>query len=167
MKKWQRTRGGGFTVIELIIYLAVMALLTSAVVYSIYGLVSTYQKIKVVKAVERSAIVALDTIGREIRGASDFLSTTTGSIRLDSTIGSGTRSVLFYRDLNGVVRVSENGIDTGPLTASNASTTRLVFFPITTLRSRAVMVEMTVRASSTRYVSEERFYTTAVLRGSY
>ena len=158
----------GLTVIELVFYLAIMSMLTSAVVYSIYGLVSTYQKIQVVKDVERSGMIAMDRIGKELRNATAIDSISSNSVQVSSLVGSGTRTVMFTLNAStGIIRILENGVDMGPLTSFNASTTRLAFFQMTTPKSKAVKIEMTVVASSTRYAERANFYNTVTLRGSY
>ncbi len=157
----------GLTLIELVIYLGIMVLLTTGVVNALYGLLTTYQKIKVVKSVERSGILAMDRMTREIRNGSAINAITANTLTVDSPVGSGTRTVLFSLGTTSDIRVSENGVDRGPLTSSSASTTQLVFTQITTAHSLAVKIEFTMRASSTRYVHRATFYDTVILRGSY
>jgi Tfp pilus assembly protein PilW len=180
IKKIMRARQGpkgGLSLVEIVVYLGIVTILTVAVVNSIIGLVTIYQKIKVVRQLRQSAVVAMDRITREIRNASSVdvgnsvLNTNPGSLQLNTVTPSGTQTVKFTLTNtgvnNGVIRVLENGVDKGPLTSGRASTTNLIFRQITTPYSQAVKIEMTMVASSSKFIRTAKFYDTIILRGSY
>ena len=163
----------GLTLVEMIVYIAVLILLTTAIVNSIVSLSLTYRQFKVAKRVGQSAMLAMERISREIRNADSvdtaqsLLDAHPGALQLNATTPGGTaRIVKFYLE-DGTLKVSENGVAQGPLISSRASTTNLVFRLIPTPNSEAVKIEMTITATSSSYSKTEKFYDTIILRGSY
>jgi len=162
---------------EIVVYLGIVTILTVSVVNSIVGLVTIYERIKVVRQLRQSAVVSMDRMTREIRNASSVdvansvLNANPGTLRLNTVTSAGTQTVTFALISTGpnagVIRVSENGVDKGPLTSGKASTTNLVFQLITTPNSQAVKIEMTMTASSSKFLRTANFYDTIILRGSY
>lgn len=166
----------GFTLVESMIYLAILVFLLVGVVNAVITLTSMYRKVRVVKSVESSAVVLMDRIIRETRNATSIYSAQTswnisnGSLALNTTDSAGSASIIRFYIATSTARamLEENGVNLGPLTDSNVRVSSLVFRSYSTTTSSAVKIEMTLESASTSplYVSRN-FYGTAVLRGSY
>ena|SRR3989344_2174962 len=173
MKKvFVKKNNRGLTLVEMIIYTAIVSLLTLTVVNSIIQLNTAYRQFKVVRTIGQSATFSMERISREIRGASSvdigqsILDVNPGVLQLKQVTGGVTRLVKFYLD-GDIIKISENDVEEGPLTSNRASVTNLVFRLIVTPNSEAVRVEMTISASTNSYSKSEKFYDTIVIRGSY
>ncbi len=171
MNRFHLTKG--FSLPEMIIYLAVLTILTTAIVGALLGLSSTYRQLRAVKHIERSGILSMERMTREIKNATTIdvgqsvLGSGPGTLTLNATtLGGNARVVKFYVE-NGTLKVSQNGALEGPLSSKKASTTNLVFYRISTPNSEAVRIVLTLSATSSNYARTERFYGTAILRGSY
>lgn len=166
----------GFTLVESMIYLAILVFLLAGVINAVITLTSMYRKVRVVRSVESSAVILMDRIIRETRNADSINSAQTswnisnGSLALNTTDTSGASSVIRFYIATGTSRamLEENGINLGPLTDSNVRVTSMLFRSYSTSTSAAVKIEMTLESASTSplYVSRN-FYGTAVMRGSY
>lgn len=169
MKKKFNTRKG-FTLVEMLIYIACFVLLIGAIVSSLLLFSSSYRNIKAIRELERGAVSSINQIVRDSRnairidGANTSYNNANGSLQIVLPDNSTER---FYLS-NGVVMLDQNGVSVGALTSNKISVTSLVFRPITASNSDGVKIEMTVRATSTNDFSiTKNFYNTVVLRGSY
>lgn len=169
-------RKKGFTLVESMIYLAILVFLLVGVINAVMTLTSMYRKVRVVKSVESSAIALMDRIIRETRNAESVYPAQTswnissGSLALNTTDSAGNASIVRFYVATGTMRsmLEENGVNLGPLTDSNVRVSSLLFRSYSTSTSAAVKIEMTLESASTTplYVLKN-FYGTAVLRGSY
>lgn len=162
-----KNKNGAYSIIETIIYVAMLTVLIGAIAYATMTLFSVYKKTKIVRSIEVSAVDSMDRIIRDIRNAT---SVNTAISSFNSSNGilalvSGTTTSRFYLS-NQKIYVDENGTVLGALTSGSANVTSLIFRYIQATSSVAVKVEMTITSSSTPGFSKN-FYNTAVLRGSY
>jgi Tfp pilus assembly protein PilW len=165
----------GFTLVETLVYLALFVLIIGALVNCVVILGNSYRNVQSVQAIESSAIASMDRIIREARESTsiDTVNSTFGVssnpvLALNSVNASGTAVAIKFSLSGGRIRLSENSVDLGPLTAADVEVSSLVFRQYTTSNSSAIKVEMTLSSASTSgmYFSKN-FYGTAVLRGSY
>lgn len=164
---FNKNKNKGYSLVETIIYVAMLTVLIGAIVYATMILFSVYKRTKTIRSVEVSAIDSMDRIIRDIRNAT---SVNAGASSFNSSSGilgliSGATTTRFYLN-NQRIYVEENGSVLGALTASGANVTSLIFRYIQATSSVAVKVEMTITSSSTPDFSKN-FYDTAVVRGSY
>jgi len=162
----------GLSAIEMIIYVAILSVLTTTVAYSIISMMTSYRELRIVKHIERSGILAMERMTREIREATSIdtgqstLGSSPGVLQLNAGQGGSSRVVKFFVE-DGALKVSENDVTQGPLTAERATVTSLIFRQIITSNSDAVRIEMAVEASTTGFSRSYNFYDTIILRGSY
>lgn len=165
----------GFTLIEIIIYTAILALIFALVVNSLAVVIKAFNQGRLAIKINNSAEVAMDRMVREIRAAYDIdanseLDSHPGRLILitDSLIIPGSTTTLeFYLDL-GRIMVEEEGDFVEALTSSDLTVTNLIFRQITApSMSKAVKIEMEIQGSSGNYQKTENFYNTAILRKSY
>jgi hypothetical protein len=163
----------GVSVVETVVYVSILALVSLVLVNSLYSLGRSYQSMRRVESIETTAQVALEKMVRNIRNASSVniassqLGLVNGSLTINSVDDTGAVTPIRFFLQNGRVRIEENGIDRGPLSPLDANVTELVFHRITTAQSEAVKIEMKVESSRGSEVQTKKFYSTAVLRGSY
>lgn len=162
----------GYSVLELIIYMALLALFMLLVVNTILVMSGSYRKLSLSRTIANSAATSMERITREIRQATDvdvaqsILNAENGKLRLLTTNDDGYAQTVSFALNDGAINVYENDLLVGPLTKSFASTTALIFRVYSNLRSKAVSVEMTIQAQKGTEIKTETFNTTIVLRNS-
>ena len=168
-----KRKTGGYSLIELIIYMALMTLLLAGVVQSTLLLTQGYRNVKAVRNIENSAIYSMDRMVREIRnavsidGSQTSYNTAQGSLKLNTTDDSGTAETVRFYVTGGKVMFQRNGSDVGPLSVSSATVSSLVFRSIATSTSQAIKIELTVESGTSTSYFTKNFYETATIRGSY
>lgn len=154
----------GYSLVETILYVGLCVLLVGAIVNATVLLSRSYQRIKLIKNTEMSALSVMDQMTRNIRAASDIIGTSTAYSVPSGSLGlivpeSGTdHTVRFYLS-NGQVMMDKDGALLGPLTSDNVTVGSLIFRPISTVNSTGVKIEL--------LIENEYFYNSIILRGSY
>lgn len=162
-----RTRG--YSLLEMIIYIAILALLLVVIISLTISITVSARGIKASKLVENSGIFALERIVRETRLASTVNGTSvfgTNPGTLSLTTGTTTRTVDFYVS-SGQIYVRENGVVQGALTEASTTVTNLTFNLITSSSSQAVKTTITIQSGSGSTLKQKSFYATTILRESY
>jgi prepilin-type N-terminal cleavage/methylation domain-containing protein len=169
--KIQRTQG--FSLIEMIIYIAIVSMMMMLVVGTMFGVVNAYAELRLVRNVENSAIISLDRLMREIRQASSVdtvqstFGTNPGTLVLNTTDTSGATTTVEFYITNGVMNVKKGGVFIGPLTSSSTAITNLVYTYLSTTTSSAIKIDMTLSSTRKATTKTGSFHTTTVLRGMY
>ena len=140
----------GFSTIELLVYLAIVATALTLIVGTALGLSRAYGGAANLARIERDAVAILERITRETRAG--------------ASVDGGTRE-FFVSD--GALHMKENGVDQGALTGSTIAVSSFVVRPITTGRSEAVKIELALQSGSGTASTTKRFYATTILRNSY
>lgn len=164
----------GTSIIELVIYGAILALLSVFSVNTFLVISSALTEVRLRRQVNASAELVMSRLMREIRFGK--------SIYASSTFGVHPSHLSFVTfvdptndaEVNGDVRMSGmnlllqkgNGGDV-QLNTNDVGVTNFVLYQIATTTSVAVKIELTLEASTTKKTLNEKFYGTAVLRGSY
>lgn len=169
MKKENKNKNSGYTLAEMLGYLFALSLISVLVVNSLLTLSKAFISMKTSRAVGTSAVVSFDQMVKEIRSAksialSSVLKTNPGKLVLTMPAGSPTTTVEFSLGNSNSLHKFENGIDQGVLTATGTEVSRLVFRAATTTKSTAVSIEMTIKDSTGRTSTEEKFFSTATMR---
>lgn len=156
--------------IEMLIYIVIMTIMLSVIFGVIVVFVRSNNRIKESKNIENSAISALERITREIHDAKDVemsqssFGSNPGILVLNTTDTSGNPRLVRFSVDSGVLRLSENGVDNGPLTLGKVKITNLIFRFISTSNSKAVKIELTLEGNVGSETKTESFYDTAILR---
>lgn len=169
------TRTRGIALIESLFYVAILVLLVSAAVSTLIALNTSYGNIRSAESIGSSARIALDRIVKEVRLASSIdasnsaFATSTGRLSLMTTDASGAPATIefFLSTSTRAVRVKENGVDTGRLTADSARATSFALRQIQTPVSEGVRIELELSSGYGTRTRSETFYATSVLRNSY
>lgn len=163
----------GFTLIEMIIYVAFFALLSVLAVQGTLMVMKAFYTLRLNQSVNESATVALERMSREIRNAYDVdttqstLDANPGRLTLKTKDAAGVNTTVeFYMDGANQLNLKVGGVDNGPLVTKTVTLTNLVFRLVTTTNSKALKVEVTFRDSRSTSAQSSKFYDTIVLRGS-
>ncbi|MEK7568939.1 MAG: hypothetical protein AAB497_02400 [Patescibacteria group bacterium] len=164
---------GGFTLVEMIIYIAFFAILSVLAVNATIMVMKSFYTLRLNQSVNQSATVALERLSREIRNAYDVdtanstLGSSPGRLTLKTKDAVGANTTMeFYMDGASQLRLKEGGVDKGALVTKSVTLTNLVFRSISMTNSKAVKVEMTLHDSRATTTQAVKFYDTIVLRGS-
>lgn len=164
----------GLTLIETIVYITIFAVISLAAINSLIMVMNSFNKGRLWSKIGSSAESALERMTREIRlsydiDASSNLGSHPGHLVLNTyVLGTETpTTVEFYLD-SGKIMIIDRGASAVALTSDDLTITNLIFRQINASSiSKAVKIEMTIQGSSGNYQKTERFYNTAILRGSY
>jgi type II secretory pathway pseudopilin PulG len=165
----------GFTLVETIIYMAILIVLLAVIVNSVLLLTTHYRAVRNTREMEDSAIATFERMTRDIKDADGFIASSTvlqvanGSLALfKQDIASGQSTTTEYYVENDRLYVRENGIVLGPLTKQSINVTALIFRRIDTGESTAFKIEMSLQTDQAApNVISNNFYNTVVMRGSY
>jgi prepilin-type N-terminal cleavage/methylation domain-containing protein len=161
----------GFSLIEMLIYLAILTVVFVVIVNTILSFTGSYRTLSAYRIVEHSAISSFERMTRDIRGATNInaaqstFDTNPGVLSLTSTIGSVSTTTRFYVD-NNTLKVDVNGVYIGPLTTSNVAVTNLTFSRLIGSTTEAVKIDMTLQGTSGPATTSNNYHVTVVVKGS-
>ena len=161
----------GVSLLEMIIYVAILSAVTVLVVGSMLALARSYHSLAISRDINNSATIALDRISREIRSAKSIniaastLESHPGQLVLNTKDNAGQDTTIDFYLESGVLKVREGGIERGSLTKQKLLVTNLVFRRIASTSIEAVKIELTLEGSSGPRTKQKTFYTSALLRG--
>lgn len=164
----KRRHERGFSLIETLVYLAVMVLAAGAVVTTYLSLDTVLVRNKTDRELTHAATVSMERMVRSIQSA-DSVNTglsTLGTSPGVLTLEHGTTTTRFFMS-GSELKISENGVDKGALTSNAVEVESLTFTRYTNSATELVRVALTLSASSKAASSTRTFYTSAVLRNSY
>lgn len=164
----------GSSLIETLIYAAILGMVAVFTTDSLLTAMKSYSNIKLSRDLNFSASVATERIINEIRLANGIddvgsaFATSSGKLKLNTTDFSGAPTTIeFFLNGSGVFIKEGLGLPES-LTASSTEILSLVFNKINSAStSSAVKMSLIIKAKNGRLERTEKFYNTAVLRGSY
>ncbi len=163
----------GVSLVEMIIYVALLTSVTTLVVNGLVTMSKTYNDLRLSKNVTTSANSALTRMVYEIRQAqsvdatqSTFI-TSPGQLTLNTTPAGGSQTTVKFYLQNGVLKSMVGGVEEGQLTLSNTTVSNLIFSRIQNSVSQAIKISLTLQSTVGSKTKTETFYTTAVLRNIY
>jgi len=158
----------GFSIIEIMVYLAIFTALSILVINSFIVVLSSFNTTNMNRKLLESGVVSMERISREIRQAQSVDASSTQTILvLNSHDNLGTVMVIKFIKEGGSLNLYKNDILQGNLLGENLSVTNIIFNRITTTQSEAIKIEMTLQYSGGNKTKSENFYNTVILRGSY
>lgn len=164
----------GTTLIEAVIYSAILAIVVIAVTDSLLVMMRSYASVKISRSINMAAQVALERMAREIRNADSvddagsIFATSTGKIKLNTEDADGAPATVEFSVSSSTVFVKEGASAPEPLTGSSVEIGDLIFNKISaSSTSSGVKIKMGVTAKKKDIVRTENFYDTIILRGSY
>jgi len=156
--------------VEMLVYIAVLVFMLAIILEVILSVTKADRTIKTVRTIENSAIVSIEKLQREIRGAQSVATSTSifdinpGKLVLNTLTATGSpKTVEFYLS-GGKLRVKEDGVDIGPISEGLAQVTNLTFTRFATSTSEGIKGQITIESStSTSYYRSEKFYFSTLL----
>ncbi len=146
----------GIGLIEVVIYIAVLTIITIVVINTMLAMSESFAQIRQARRVNASAALALDRMTHEVRQAAEInlaesvFGSNPGQLQVDS-------SKFFLQ--GGQLMLQEGLSAAQPLTSNKVKVTSLVFWNLSTTTSQATKVKLEIDGRN--------FYSTAVLRESY
>ena len=156
-----------FSLIEIIVYLAIFGTLSIVLIKSLVVSMSSFAIVHSNKLLQESGLSGMERISREIRGATSVdignsvFGSSNGVLKLNS---SGIKFAKVGNDLN---LYADGTTLTGNLIDNNISLDSLIFRRIDTTYGEAIKVEMILRDPKRSPDKTVSFYNTIILRGGY
>jgi type II secretory pathway pseudopilin PulG len=181
-KKRRPAGKSGMTLLEVLIYMAILVVILGAIIQTVLLLTTHYRAVRNTRDIEDSAIAVLDRLVRTARSADDIVmssaigsSTPSGTdpstislIANDLTTGFSTTTTFTVDQTTKRVILYENGIYLGPITKESVSVIGFKVTHIINSNAKALRVELSLLSDqATPAVISKNFYDTVVLRGTY
>lgn len=162
-KKHKRKKG--FSLIETLVYIAIVVSMTVLVVSIFISTAKAINVLTISRNINNSALSSMERLTRDIKEASDIIvaSSTLNVHPGVLALQKSATTTEFYL-VGDVLFVKENNIEIGPLTQQGASITNLVFNMLDNGTTKGVKIEMTISDSYKDIVKTKTFYSFAVLR---
>lgn len=159
----------GFSIIEVIIYLAIFTSLSILVINSFIIILSSFKTTNTNRNLTEGGLGVMERVSREIRFADNInlINTTSTSLELEGIDNLGNPVVTKIIKENEDLNLYQDGILKGNLLTNNLDITYLVYQMVQTPKGKAVKVEMTLEEDSGKSIRSENFYNTIILRGAY
>ncbi len=171
-KKQRQSWCRGFTLVEMVVYVAFFAVLSILAVNSTLIVMKSFYALRLTQSINQSATVALERMSREIRNAYDIdtvqstFGVNSGRLTLRTKDSLGANTTMEFYVSGSQLFLIEGGVYKGSLMTKNAILTNLVFRQIANPNSRAVKIEMSIRETRGILQKDVNFYNTIILRGS-
>ncbi len=172
-KKQHQSWCRGFTLVEMIIYIAFFAILSVVAINATIMVMRSFYSLRITQSISQSATTAMERMSREIRSAYNIntanstFDTSPGRLTVLTKDEIGTLlTVEFYVTAGNQINMKINGADQGSLMTKTVSVTNLIFRQITTTNTKAVKIEMTLTDNRSGITKTNKYYDTIVLRGS-
>lgn len=155
----------GYTLLETVIYVAILAIISILTVGSILAIYQSFGRERVERHLVLNGDTAIERILREIRRA-------TSTDAVASTFGSHpgvfkTRGGIRFGLSGNTLQIQEGSSPAANLTSSKVDVTNLVFYSTSSPNSTLIKVEMILEAGSGVFLKSKNFYGSAVMRGAY
>lgn len=160
----------GFTLIETLVYMAIVVVTILTIVFVIVQAAQLYNKNRADRLVSLSAETAIDRITREIRQACDIVSVSSSTLVLKTFLNLESGASCSTATLvNRTIQVSggQLTVDGSPLNTSSVNISSAQFTEITGDGAPEKAVRATLQLSDSANRVVRKYYTTATLRGSY
>ncbi len=158
----------GYSLIELMIYIALFALLSIVLVRSLITVMRTYTTAQTYRALQNNGELAMERITRELRSGTTVTAsacgTAPGTLSIASTDASSVAHTNAFAVSNGKVALTTDGGSANNITTSEVSVTYLTFCRFTTTDGTGVKTVLTLQTTSANPVSAT-FNSTIILRG--
>lgn len=160
----------GYTLVEAIIYVSVLAVFFIIIVNSLVSFTKPYRNILVLRTIDRSGLEAMEKLSREIKKSTavDLIASTFGTnpgvLSLVATSNGFSTTTRLYLD-NGILKVDVNGVYYGPLTNSTTTVTNLVFNRMTSGVSSAIKIDMTIQMTNGSIIKNKSYHSTVIIKG--
>jgi type II secretory pathway pseudopilin PulG len=169
----RQCQSGGFTLVELLIYIGILTLALVSIVVLLTNATTIINRVKEVKEVRSSALLALERMSREIKGAEAVVVAEStfgqnpGVLTLQSSdADENPREVMFGLDGSNNLTLYYDGSSRGSLISETVVVEEIEFYRVDNILSESVTIQLTLSHVDAP-TKTETFHLTSVLRGSY
>lgn len=156
----------GYTVLEIIFYIAVFVILSIAVINSMITMMRSFKEMTIQAQLMQGTNI-MERISREVRQAYSINSINTTNLKLNTKDESGLNKTVGFSLQDSNVRFLENDAFVGNLNTDNTSIIELSFIQVDTTKGTAIKIFLTIKSDHDQQNRTENFYNTVVLRGMY
>jgi type II secretory pathway component PulJ len=162
----------GFTLVEMIIYIAFFAILSILAIEALMVVMRSFYTLRLTQNINQSATTALERMSREVRNAYDIdtagstFNANPGHLTLRTKDAGGANTTVEFYVNGSQIGIKEGGVDKGSLMEKSTTVTNLIFRQITTANSKAIKIEMSLHDTHGVLSRDAVFYDTILLRGS-
>lgn len=161
MKQFQSQKG--YSLIELIIYIAIFAMLSVVLTRSLVTIIRTYASAQSYRTLQTNGELVMERLSRELRDATTISSSTyntsPGAIALSGIDASNNVHTASFDVSGGAIRLDGNN-----LTTTDVTVTSFILRRMTTTLGSLVKVEITLTTNRGN-VATTSFYSSFTLRG--
>jgi type II secretory pathway pseudopilin PulG len=164
----------GFTLVEMLVYIALMTTITLVLVQSLVTVLKSNRSSFADINLRNAGYSAMEAMIREIHSSAtiDSPSASGNILQMEQGSSSANTVVEFATTSNNVLNFYQgpnlSAISLiGPLTAKSITIKNLTFTKINTGNSLAIKIQMQLSTTVNGITKSETFYDTAILRGSY
>jgi len=157
----------GFSLIEIIIYLAIFSTFSIILISSMISSLSSFSIIHSNKILQDAGLNSMERISREIRSAISVDITNSTFDDTDGVLKLNDSGITFAKIDNYLNIYEDDGTLVGNLIGDNVYIDSLIFRYIDTTYGEAVKIEMILRDPNSQTNKKAYFYNTIILRDSY
>ena len=163
----EHSKSKGFSLVEILIYLAIFTTLSILVINSFINIISSFNTTNTNRKLQEAGLGSMERVVREIRQAKsiDIANSSSNTLQLNSTNSSNNPMIIKIISENNDLNLYKDSNLEGNLLLSKIDLTSLVFRRISTSLGEAVKIEMTLQDQ--RSDKAVNFYDTVILRGEY
>lgn len=150
----------GYSLLELLIYIALFTLISVVLIRSLVIMMRTYASSQANRRLQNNGDVIMERISREARDAdslSGTFSTNPGTLTL-----TGNGATVSFAVVNGAIQVDDGGT-VGVLSTDAVAVTNLVFRKIQTPHGEGIKTELTLTTTNST-IKSASFYSSVLLR---
>lgn len=166
MRTIRQSEQAGYTMMELLIYTAILAVMAVLIIQGLLAVTLSFGEVRAYNMLRAGGNIAMERMLKEVRFA-NAVTTASSTLALLSSDEAGAPKTVEFAVSSGTLSLAEDGINKGSLTGNGVTVTSLVFREATTSKGSLIKIEMTLTDARLRNVRVANFYGSAVLRGSY
>ncbi|MBP6904565.1 MAG: hypothetical protein KBB91_00725 [Candidatus Pacebacteria bacterium] len=163
-----KTSQHGYSVLELLIYIALFAFLSVVLIQSLVTVMKTYTQAQSYRALQTNGEFVMERITRELRNGTtattSACATTPGTLSIASTDSGGTSHTNVFMVADAKAQLVTDGAGAVDLSTTEVSVTSLTFCSLTTPVGQGVKTTLVLSTTKGIPISAS-FYSTIVLRG--
>jgi|GEM_PF-2563998 len=165
---YKTSRTGGYSLMELLVYIALFALISLVLINALITVMRTYASAVRYRTLQNNGSLVMERITRELRegttATTSVCATTPGTASIASTDTANVAHTNTFSVSNGIIQLATDGGAATNLSTSEVTVTSLTFCPITIGTGAAVKTKLVLTTTGTAPYSAT-FYSTIVLRG--
>lgn len=167
--KFKNNNKKAFSLVEIVIYIAIFTALSIVVINSFIVVLSSFSTIRSNHDLLNSGSIAMEKITREIRQADsvDLTNSTSEILQLNSTDSSSNHVVVKFAKVGNALNLYRDDTLVGNLLTSKVILTSISFDYISTAKSKGEKIKMVLKYTAGKIDKTENFYDTTILRGTY